>query len=496
MSKLFRASLIITIFFAINKVVALVRQYVITKQFGLTAEIDAFNVSNNLPDLLFSLIAGSALAFAIIPLLTEYFDIKGKEKAWQLFSRVTNIVFLLTLILAVLVGIFAELLISSPVGIAPGFTQDQQKLTAELMRINLLATVIFSISGLAMSGLQANKHFLLPAVAPILYNVGQIIGATIIGPAFGIGVYSLAYGVVIGAVLHLLIQIPGLLKYGFRWDISFGFHDEGIKKVIKLMGPRILTVLFIQIIFLTRDNLASRLQEGTVSALTYGYYIMQVPETLIGTAIGTALLPTLSQFAEQKKQQEFGEVLNKTIRVMLALTAIITVISFIALPPFINVLFGFNEENNQLLVWVTNAYMIGLFTQCLLEVTTRAFYANQDAKTPFYFTLARMIGFIALAIILMKMFGSVGLALADTIAVSMVVFYSFFLLKKQIPQVLDMNGTLLRTLFACAITGLILYILIYILPLPQLMATIIAVGIAGIAALLIIKKELGMLVKL
>ncbi len=485
-----------TIFFAINKVVALVRQYVVTKQFGLSAEIDAFNVSNNLPDLLFSLIAGSALALAIIPVLTEYFDKEGRQKAWKLFSQITNIVFLLTLVLAVLVAIFAEPLISSPLGIAPGFTPDQQKLAAELMRINLFATVIFSLSGLIMSGLQANKHFLLPAVAPILYNIGQIIGATIIGPYFGIGVYGLAYGVVIGAVLHLVIQIPGLIKFGFRWHTSLGFGDKGVKKVITLMGPRILTVLFIQIMFLTRDNLASRLQEGTVSALTYGYYIMQVPETLIGTAIGTALLPTLSQFAEQKKQKEFGEVLNKTIRVMFALTVIITIISFLALPPFISALFNFSAENNRLLIWVTNAYMIGLFTQCLLEVTTRAFYANQDAKTPFYFTLARMIGFIIFSVILMKWFGPIGLALADTLAVSLVVFYSLYLLRKQIPQMLAMNETFIRTLSAGGVTALIIYILIYILPFPVLFTTIIAVGAGGVAALFIIRRELRLLLNL
>jgi putative peptidoglycan lipid II flippase len=485
-----------TVFFAINKIAALARQYVVTKQFGLSAEIDAFNVSNNLPDLLFSLIAGSALAFAIIPVLTEYFDKEGKEKAWKLFSQVTNIVFLLTLVLAVLVGIFAEPLISSPIGIAPGFTPDQQKLAADLMRINLFATMIFSISGLAMSGLQANKHFLLPAVAPILYNIGQIIGATVIAPFFGIGAYGLAYGVVIGAVLHLAIQIPGLLKYGFKWNKSLGLKDEGVQKVIRLMGPRILTVLFIQIMFLTRDNLASSLQEGTVSALTYGYYIMQVPETLIGTAIGTALLPTLAQFAEQKKQKEFGVVLNKTIRVMFALTIIITVISFLSLPAFIAALFNFSTKNNQLLVWITNAYMIGLFAQCLLEVTTRAFYANQDAKTPFYFTFARMIGFIMFAIILMRFFGPIGLALADTLAVSLVVFYSLYLLKKQIPQMLSMNGTLIRTLAAAVITAFIIYILIYILPFPILFSTIIAVGTGGVAALFIIRRELLLLLNL
>lgn len=495
MSKLFKASLIMTVFFGINKIVALLRQFLITKQYGLNAEIDAFNVSNNLPDLLFSLIAGSALALAIIPVLTEYFDLHGKKEAWLLFSRVTNIVFILTAILAALAAVFAYPLVSSPLGVAPGFTESQKLLTVELMRLNLIATLIFSISGIVMSGLQANKHFLLPAVAPIFYNIGQIIGILVLAPIFGLGVHGLVYGVILGAALHLLIQVPGLIKYKFQWAPSFGLKDKGVRKVIQLMGPRILTVLCIQIMFLTRDNLASRLQEGTVSALTYGYYILQVPETLIGTAIGTALLPTLAEFVDEHKKAEFAEVLNKTIRVMFALTTIITVICLVSLAPLVSAVFGLGQANTNLLVWVTNAYMIGLLTQSLLEVTTRAFYAKQDSVTPFWITVGRTILFIILSVALMGPWGPVGLALADTITVTVVVLYSLFLLRKNYHTILETRGTILRTFFASTSAAIVILVIIA-LPIPKLYSSLLGILIGGSVSLLIIRKELNLLKKL
>jgi putative peptidoglycan lipid II flippase len=139
--------------------------------------LDTFNAANNLPDVLFALISGGALAMAFIPLLTEYLTTKDRAAAWDLFSRVANVGFLVTGSIAILIAIFAQQLVDAKLGIAPGFDEEQRKLLAELMRLNLIGTVIFSISGLVMASLQANQHFVLPAIAPSMYNVGQIIGA-------------------------------------------------------------------------------------------------------------------------------------------------------------------------------------------------------------------------------------------------------------------------------------------------------------------------------
>lgn len=444
MSSLFKASLLLTIFFGIDKIAALIRQTLIARTFGFSAEIDAFNAANNLPDLLFSLISGGALALAFIPVLSAYIETAGHKKAWKLFSVVANFVFLSTFVLSILVFIFAPSLVSAEFGIAPGFSSIKQDLVVQLMRLNLIATLVFSLSGLTMASLQSHRHFLLPALAPILYNVGQIVGVIFLVPLYGI--YGLEYGVILGAVLHLAIQIPGMIRYKFQWTPSLNIQEKGVQQVLALMGPRIITVLCIQIMFLTRDNLASRLQEGAVTALTYGYFIMQVPETLIGTAIATALLPTLSKLIADNKQAQFRTLLSSSIAIVIAITTVTTLLVSLSLDFIIQPILGFKNETATFLAWVSRAYLIGLLSHCLLEVVIRAFYARQDAKIPLIATFLRTLLFIGLSIILLNPLGAIGLALADSLAVTLETGILLWLLRRSIPNIFTIKHTLFRTI--------------------------------------------------
>ena len=286
LSLIARSSIIIAVFFGLDKILGFVRQVLIARQFGLSYEIDAFNAANNIPDLLSALISGGALGVALIPVISEYLQLKGRPSAWDLFSRILNLAFLVTAGISALIILFAAPLVHSV--IAPGFPPEQQALTISLMRWDLIAIIIFSISGLVMAGLQANQHFLLPAMAPGMYNIGQIFGVLILAPAvgysfggitlpaFGLGIYGLVYGVIIGSLLHLLIQVPALIHYKFRWTPAINLRDPGVQQVLRLLGPRVLTMFFLQIFFIARDNLASGLGEGSVTALNYGWFIMQV----------------------------------------------------------------------------------------------------------------------------------------------------------------------------------------------------------------------------
>jgi putative peptidoglycan lipid II flippase len=267
MSKITKASLILFIFFALDKALGILRLSWMTRVLPL-GEQDVFHAANNLPDLLFTLISGGALAIAFIPVLSEVLAKQGRPEAWKLFSRVANLAFLVTAALALIFALLADPIIRS--GIAPGFDEAQKILAVQLMRLNLVATILFSISGLVMGGLQANQHFLLPAMAPLFYNVGQIVGVAYFAPSegLGLGTEGVAYGVILGALLHLLIQLPGLLRYQFRWTASLGLATAEVRQVLRLMLPRVFTMFFIQAVFLIRDNLASRLSEGSVTALT------------------------------------------------------------------------------------------------------------------------------------------------------------------------------------------------------------------------------------
>lgn len=494
MSNIFKASVIIGTFFGMNKVLALLRQYLIAKEFGFSAEIDAFNVANNMPDLIFSLFAGGALAMAFIPVFTEYLDTKGSLLSWKLFSKVTTILFLITATASLVIAILAPALVSSQIGIAPGFSTTQQALVVELLRINLIATLIFSISGLITASLQGHKHFLLPAIAPLFYNLGIIVGVVILSPIFGI--YGLAYGVVLGALLHLLVQLPALLRYQFHFSFSIDFKDPGVVKVFRLMIPRILTVLLIQITFLLRDNFASRLDVGSVTALTYGYFIMQVPETLIGSSIAIALLPTLSSHMNKLKQEEFIRVLTTSIRILIAASIIPVVLVFISLGPVLKLIFDFEVSQRELLMWTTHAFMAGLLGQILLEVFVRAFYARQVAIVPLIATLIRTIIFVVLGIMFYRSTGAVGIAAIDSFSVSVEALILFIMLLPFIRQKLILAKTFGKSILGGLTALSIALIILFYLQVPILIQVSLAVLLATGVYVLFIFKEIKLLVKL
>ncbi|MEJ2757716.1 MAG: lipid II flippase MurJ, partial [Anaerolineales bacterium] len=276
-SHLARSTFLLAFFFGIDKIFGFLRATMVNRLFGLSYELDAFNAANNIPDLLSALISGGALGVALIPVLSEYMEKDGRRAAWDLFTRILNLAFLVTGAIALVIVFLAPWLVENI--IAKGFPTEQKILTTELMRFDLIAIMIFAISGLVMAGLQANQHFFLPALAPIMYNLGQIFGAGYLAPegnAFmglvdtpgrGMGIHGIVYGVILGAALHLLIQVPGLIRYQFHWAPRIDFKSHGVRQVLTMLGPRVLTMLFIQMFFIVRDYVASFMNEGSVTAL-------------------------------------------------------------------------------------------------------------------------------------------------------------------------------------------------------------------------------------
>ena len=407
-SFLARTSILIAFFFFIDKILAFVRVGIISRQFANSIDLlDTFNAANNLPDVLFALISGGALAMAFIPLMSEYLTTKGRAAAWDLFSRVANLAFVVTGLFAIIIVIFSEQIVNAEIGIAPGFGPEQRQLLAELMRLNLVGTLIFSISGLVMASLQANQHFLLPAMAPIMYNVGQIFGALYLVPRYGI--HGLVYGVIIGAALHLLIQIPAMFKYGFKWTPALDLRHSGLIEALKLLGPRLLTMLGIQLIVIVRDNLASRLdQVGAVTSLTYGWMIMQVPETLLGTAIATAMLPTLAELASREDWSGFRSTIENALRVLIALTIPIAAVLAAGINPLVRAVFGFDQATSTLITWTTRAYLLTLTGYALQEIAARSFYARKEPMFPLYSVILRLALFISIGIAGVTLFKNIG----------------------------------------------------------------------------------------
>jgi putative peptidoglycan lipid II flippase len=511
MSRLTRVSVLLAFFFGLDKGMAFLRSIIIARQFGLSKELDAFNVANNVPDLLFALISGGALAMAFIPVLAETRTREGQSKAWELFSRIANLAFITTAGLAIVVALLAGPIVRSRFGIAPGFSFEQQNLVIHLMQLNLIATLIFSISGLVMAGLQANQHFLLPAMAPMLYNLGQIFGAVVLAPekgyhiggltlpAFGLGVQGLVYGVILGAVLHLVIQLPGLALNHFRWTPAIGLFTRPVLKVLSLMGPRLITMLMIQFIFLVRDNRASLLmKDGAVTSLTYGWMIMQVPETLIGTAIGIALLPTLAELVALDEKENFHSTVQRAMQVIIAITLPIAVVLMVGLPPLLSAAFHFGAEGTAMLVWVTRGFLVGLTGQCLMELAVRSFYARQDAITPMITAVINFGVYFVLVVLLSRWLGVPGISLADSLAFTSQAILLLVLLNRGLIQRLSPGWSVWRAIASAIIGGAAVFA---VSSLPQaarqpLLMAVMALGAGGFVALLPIIKEIRLLLRL
>jgi putative peptidoglycan lipid II flippase len=503
MSRFARSTLIVAVFFGLEKVLGFARQMLIARQFGLSAELDAFNAANNIPDLLFVLVSGGTLALAFIPVLSEYLEKKGRPAAWDLFSRIANLVFLVAAGLSIVIALLADQLVRSVV--TPGFSLEQQRLVADLMRLNLLSTLIFSLSGLVMSGLQANQHFLLPAMAPSMYDLGMLFGVIILAPetgyqlgplrlpALGLGIHSLVYGGILGALLYLGIQIPGLLRYGFRWTPAINLRHPGVQQVLRLLGPRMVTVGFIQLVFILQDNFASWLAEGSVSALVYGWLFMQVPETIIGTAIATVLLPTISEQIARGDQAGFREALNKAARVILALTIPVAAIISTGLRPLVGLL-GFEAGSADLVVWTGRAYMIGMIGHALLEVAARGFYARQNAVTPMLLSGLASLIFAGLAWALARPLGAPGIALANSVAFTSEALILWWLHNRRMPGVLQVGSALLRALPAALLGTLVVYgVLRLPLPVPAVILGLAGMLAGGLVALPFVWREIRLL---
>jgi putative peptidoglycan lipid II flippase len=421
---------------------------------------------------------------------------------------VANWAFVITGALAVVIFLFASPIVRAQIGVAPGFTPELQALVAELMRLNLVATLIFSLSGLVIAGLQANQHFLLPALAPSMYDVGQIFGALILAPergyqvagvtlpSAGLGVHGLVYGVIIGALLHLGVQVPGLIKYGFRWSARLGLDHPGVRKVARLMGPRILTIGAFQLVFIVQDNLASRLDIGSVTALAYGWLIMQVPETIIATAVGTAILPTLAEQFARGDDRAFEASVARATSLLLAITLPVAVILMIGIQPLIQLAFRFEASGTELVTWAARAYLVGLVGHSLLEVGARAFYARQNPRIPLLASVISTCVFTLSAIALFRPLGAAGIGLSNSLGFTVEGLLLMVFLSRSFLGVLPHAPQLGRGMLAALAAGLTAGLVMTAAPLGEAAASILGLTLGALIAIPFIWPELRQLTAL
>jgi putative peptidoglycan lipid II flippase len=441
--RVFVAALLVGGGFLVSKFTGILDDLILARIIGLGRDLDAYYAAFGLPDLLFTLVAGGALASAFIPVVSELI-VRDRAASWRLVSAVVNLAFLATLVLAVALALFAPWVaerlygchlasLQACVDEGRGFTPEQVALTAGLMRLILASTAIFSVSAIVMSTLQAHQHFLLTALAPIMYNLGILAGVILLAPS--LGVWGAALGVVFGASLHLLIQVPGLIRRGARWILTFDLRDPDVRRVLVLLAPRVGTLGTVYLAAIIRDSLASQFSPGSITALNYGWRVMQLPETVIATAVATAVFPTLSELASRGRLDDLRSTVSATLRTLLALTVPATVGLLVLGRPFVRVMFEgglFETAATDAVVWALHAYALGLIGHSLLEVCARTFYAQQDTRTPLFVAVGAMVVNVVSSLILRGPLGHAGLAVGNSIGVSVEVLALLIIARRRL----------------------------------------------------------------
>lgn len=434
-----KAASIVMLAFILSNLVGLLRQILVSNAFGTSPEIDAFYAAVTIPDLLFNLMAGGALASAFIPIFTDEYEKQNASSAFYLSSSIINLIFLFLGGASLLAFAFAPSIVQHLIFVfKPDLDPTTASLTSELLKIILIAPTIFGVSGIVMGVLNTRQHFLIPALAPVFNWIGWIIGLFAFVPSMGI--QGLAWGYVLGAVLHLTVQLPQLFRLpNFEFHFILGLKRDGVRQVLKLMAPRLLGVGAVQINFLINTMLAASLGVGSLTAINMGRMVMTMPLFVIAQAIATAALPTFSAQVAKGQQDEMRGSLTSTLRGVLLLSVPSTFGLIVLRQPITSLLFErgeFTANSTELVAWAILWYTVGLIGHSIVEILSRAFYALHDTKTPV------KIGILAMGLNMIFSFGFVwffnqlgwmphgGLALANSIATAIEALFLLWLIRK------------------------------------------------------------------
>ena len=471
-----RSTLIVMIAFGIAKVISLLQTFIIAQAFGVGNELDSYVAANRIPELIVILISGGALTHAFIPIFSGFLAREDTDGAWRLSTHLINLILIVALIISAIIFLIAPWLV--PNVVAPGFDATTTQSTIDMMRILLISTIIFSISGIFSGILNSHQHFLLPAIAPIMFDVGILIGVVFLLPSFG--VHGIAIGAVLGSAMHFGIQVPGLIRHKMKWKPELDLRNPVLWRVIRLMLPRIGGLGVFSLNFLVMNNIASRLSVGSVSALDWGWRLMQIPQTLIGTAMGIVIFPTLAALSEVGDLTGKRASMSGALRFILV-TSIPSAIGLIVLgQPLISLLErgAFDSSASALVYSTLSMFTLGLIVHSALEIIARSFYADKDTLTPLFAALGGATINFVFAILLSDVqtvdahlpynlvartfptlgyppeIGNVsGLALANSLGVMFEVFSLLYILRRRWNGIQEnaLTRTVIKTLVASLI---------------------------------------------
>ena len=438
---------------------------------GYPVGLDAYTAAFMVPDFMFAVLVSGALSVTFIPVFNERWVKGNKQSAWQISSSMINFMALITMAASVLIIIFADPLMKYL--IAPGLSESGHALAVSMMQVIAVNPFIFAVAAVIASIQQAVGRFMFCALAPMLYNVGIIIGTVwftggvnLFGwQIFDGGIMGVALGVVLGSFLQLIVSAVGLAGLGFDYNFKIYWRNKGFRKVLSLLPARSVDQGMDYVVSLVEVNLASRLADGTVRAYQQALTLHMMPINLIGVAISNAAFPQLTEHLGEGRNDLFQKDLRSLLRIIFWMALPVSVVIFFTRGYVVHFI---RNGGNQLIAGILGCLVVAILFRTIYHMAARAFYARQDTKTPLYISIFSISLNIILAIVLsmvLKM-GAYGLAWAQSTVAVLEVVVLLAVMNRQMPKLFDMTfvQAIFKMILAGIVTGVVCYIGVLVLP--------------------------------
>lgn len=403
------AGVVVVVGVVLSRLLGEVRLAVLGAEFGAGANLDAFTAAFRIPDTLFQLVAAGAIGSAVVPVASELIARGDTEGARRLISTITNLMVLVLAPLAAIAWLAAPALV--PV-IAPGFEPERLNTTIDLTRLMLLSPILLAVGAVMAAGLNSLGIFGPPAMAPNVYNLVIIAAAIFLTPFFGI--QSLAIGVVLGALGHVLTQARPFVDHRLYQPVM-DLGNPAVRQTLLLMGPRALGLGATQLVFLVYTVFQSTLRPGEVTVFNYAFMALQIPVGLLGVPLGIVLLPPLSRAFALGQHDQFRALADQSLRLLLFVTILLTGLMLALATPTIALLYGYGRltpADQAAMVPVFIVFLAGLVAHVMIALLAPIFYAGKDTRTPVTAALLAVAVDIGGAVVLFPLFHLEGLALA------------------------------------------------------------------------------------
>ncbi len=437
--------------------------------------IDAYTVAFQIPDFMFSIIVSGALTVTFIPVFNQLRGdkrYKDNRPAWELASSMINLMSIVSLIISLIIIIFADPLMKYVAG--PGLDEATRSLAASMMRIIALNPFLFSIGGILSSMQQSFGRYVFYALAPTIYNLGIIIGATFFIDGINIfgwqvfegGIMGVALGVLLGAVLQLLVSVIGLIGLDFDYQFKIYWNNQGFRKVLRIFPARSLDQGVDYLNSLVETRLASTMASGTIRAYNQAMTLHMMPINLIGVAISNAAFASMTEKLGMGKTGEFKREVQLILRTIIFISLPIAIIAFFTRGYLVNFI---KNGGNHLMATLFGALVLAIFFRSVYHIIARTFYAQQDTRTPFIVSIVAVGLNIFLAVYFTKVLGfnALGLAWAQSITAFVEVMILSFILRKKLDGILDKDfiAVIIKIAFSVLIMGIFSYWLVKMMPL-------------------------------